>query len=141
MPTAASHRYEGTSLIPYMNQDDAVRINVRLAASKDYVAGEVLAEVTATPGTYDKYDGGGAGGLEVARALLEYDCQTDSNGLITLSSVASTDGGEHGEKLLTAPAFVKGMFQTADLTGLDADAVAELGRLVQGSTTNGILLM
>jgi hypothetical protein len=64
---------------------------------------------------------------------------TDASGNITFSATAATVGGPYGETFTTAPVYYKGTFATGDLVGLDAGAVSELGRLIQGTTTNGIL--
>jgi hypothetical protein len=141
MPTSATHVYTNAGLLPYMDPDDAVEISVKLVASTDYAAGQVLGEVAATPGVFGVYGDAGAGGLDTARCLLHYDCQTDADGKVTLSPTASQGGGEHLEKLEGAPAYFKGTFRCQDLTGLTADAVADLGRLIQGTFSDGILVM
>lgn len=90
-------------------------------------------------GTYKKYSNSNTDGSEVARAICQYDCVTDSSGNITFGS--QSGGGEHGETSKDAPVFVRGTFQTSDLTGLDSYAVADLGRLIEGVLTNGLLRM
>jgi hypothetical protein len=65
-----------------------------------------------------------------------YDVATDANGNHFLGAAASS---ELGDSLLVVPAYRKGTFRTDELTGLDAAAVAELGRLIQGSVANGLL--
>lgn len=77
-------------------------------------------------GTYFAYAGA------TARAILKYACT------VVLGKIARL--GEHGEELQAAPAFFTGDFQTADLVGLDTDAVTDLGaRLLTGSVSSGII--
>ncbi len=86
-------------------------------------------------GTYGAYASGNTDGTGVAKGILEYDVATDANNIITFGT--ATGGGEKQETYLSCPMFVAGTFSCADLTGLDATAVTDLGRLLQGSTTAG----
>jgi len=88
-------------------------------------------------GTFKAYSGAATDGSQVARAILQYDCATDSGGNITLGGASG--GGQYGESRLVAPAYFAGTFRTADLTGLDAQAVAALGRLMSGTLSAGVL--
>lgn len=135
MPTAPTHTFSNAGLVPYYRPEAALQQTVKLVASKTYVKGLVLGEVTATPGTFDVYADAGAGGLDTARCILAYDCVADAAGLITIG------GGEQGEKIAGAPAFFSGWFKCSELTGLTAAAVADLGRLINGSVTTGLLVM
>lgn len=92
-------------------------------------AGAVLPPLTST--IIKATDGSG-----VAKAIAQYDIATDSDGKIFFGTSASS---EFGESHLTAPVFYSGYFNCADLTGLDAAAVASLGALVQGDISTGIL--
>lgn len=138
MPTAAIQTYSNQKLEPAIRPDLAVEINVRMGASLNIAKGTVLAQKTSDLKWY-AYDDGHSDGTEVARGIAQFDMQTDSAGLVTLSSTASQAGGEHGEQMQTAPVWVGGFFYTEDLTGLDAAGVADLGRLIKGDTTSGIL--
>lgn len=81
-------------------------------------------------GAYFKaYNDGNSDGSEVAKAILQYECVVDTYGNITVG------GGDYGETQKAAPAYFSGTFKTADLTGLDAAAVADLGKLISGATT------
>lgn len=72
-----------------------------------------------------------------AALILEYDCKTDVNGNIALSSTNSK--GEHGETQLSISAYYEGEFATTDLIGLDAKAINDLqGRVMEGTLAKGV---
>lgn len=143
MPTAAAVTFSNQGLLPaFPLKGEPAQISVALPASSSFAKGTVIAEMADTPGKFDAFAHGGSNGLGNPRALLRYDCQTDSNGLITFSSTSSQSGGEHGEKAKTAPAYVEGDFYTADLTGFDSNAIADSGgawKLIQGTNSTGIV--
>lgn len=87
-----------------------------------------------TGGTFAAFDDDNTDGTEVARVLCIYDCVTDSAGKVTFG-----DAADANEKHLTAPVYIGGTFATADLTNLTEKAVADLGRIVQGTIEDGIL--
>ena len=75
-------------------------------------------------------------GSQVARGIMTVPCYTDVFGNLTF--------GQQGGAILpvtgfTAPLLIKGYVSTALLTGLDATAAAQLGKLVFGSLTAGVL--
>lgn len=92
-----------------------------------------------SPGTFVAYNQYNTDGSQVARAILPYDVQTDGSGNITLSSTANQAGGEFGQQYKTVDVYVGGYFNTADLTGLDAKAVSDLGKIAQGTIAAGLL--
>jgi hypothetical protein len=105
-------------------------------------AASVTTGVVATLGTYKAWDEYGTDGSQFAKAILEYDCATDSSGNITFGGASG--GGDKGQTWPVAPAFIKGSFATADLVQsgvgmICAANVAQLGRLVEGTTVNGVL--
>lgn len=73
----------------------------------------------------------------VAKAIAKYTFRTDYFGRVVYAAAGTSP--QHGNYTLTAPAYTKGIFATEDLTGLDANAVSDLGRLAKGSTTKGVL--
>jgi hypothetical protein len=96
--------------------------------------------ITGQPlGTYKAYNDSNTDGSQTARAVLQYDCASDSAGLITFGG-AST-GGPYGGKSTSCPAFVEGTFHTTELVGLDAAGVADLGRIIEGTLASGLLRM
>lgn len=135
MPTQPTNVYSNAGLIPFYRPEEALQQTVKLVGPATHVKGTVLGELTATPGTFAAYNNGAADGREVARCLLAYDVSVDAGGLITVG------GGEQGEKSLGCPAFFSGWFATSELLGLDAPAVADLGRLISGSLTSGVLVV
>jgi hypothetical protein len=90
-----------------------------------------------TANTFVAYADGNSDGSQTARCILAYDCATDAGGNITFGNTAGAD------RYLTkdAPAYFIGIFATTELIGLDAAAVTDLGRLMSGSVSSGVLSM
>jgi hypothetical protein len=90
-----------------------------------------LGEVTATPGVCGlqqrqlQRDGS-------RQSNFSYSVTTDGSGNITIAN-------ELGVTRKSCPAYRKGTFATGDLTGLDAAGVTDLGRLVIGTTSSGVI--
>jgi hypothetical protein len=125
----------GSSLVPYF-PGEAGRTKVRLPPDASYPRGTVLAERADRPGVFRPYRGGAADGTGVAKLLLEFDCATDGQGDVTQGSLAA---GSAGVTFPTASAFFAGTFPTQELVGLDAQAASQLGSLVEGDLTAGLL--
>lgn len=77
-------------------------------------------------GQYDIYDDALSDGTQVARAILIYDYKSDPMG------GRVTEHGISGSPF-TPEAYFAGYFKCAQLLGLDANAVADLGTLVAGT--------
>lgn len=77
-------------------------------------------------GHWKAYNNSGTDGEEIARGVLQYKTVVDTFGR------HSVGGGEFGEFTLSAPIYIAGYFRTADLTGIDANAVTDLGRITHG---------
>lgn len=92
-----------------------------------------------TAGEYAAYDPDATNGLQVPKGILVYDVQTDASGNITFSDTVGQNGGDSGEEAGDVPMYISGYFSCADLTGLDTEAAAALGRLVSGNVAAGIL--
>lgn len=125
---------------PLWNAKGAIEMPVNLPASIVYVAGTILGEVVASPGTYKAYDSDNTDGSEDPVGILAEDCATDASGNITFGSAAGTSMGTSK----TAPMWIKGDFDTREILqsgagSIDATAVAALGKLIQGTTAAGIL--
>jgi len=103
-----------------------------------YARGTILGIVT-VGGLYAAYSNAASDGTQTAAAIAMYDMQVAATGIITFSDDSEATGGDHRETHLTAPVYVAGVFRTTDLVGLDAAAVAELGRIIRGSLANGLL--
>jgi hypothetical protein len=73
----------------------------------------------------------------IAACLAKYDMATDSMGQITMGGASG--GSELGTTYTSLACYFSGWFRTQDLTGLDANAVTQLGKLKVGTTTSGVL--
>lgn len=91
-----------------------------------------------TSGLFKAYASGNTDGSQVAKAILPYDVVTDGLGRIAIVG-SSLLSGEHGEKSNSIEVWYRGSFYTAELVGLDATAIAALGRLVWGTSSAGLL--
>ncbi len=123
--------YTGLKLQPYLDEDSAVVEAMVFGVSLTIAKGTVVG-IKTSDGKWYAYDDALSNGLEVARGIAQYDFTTDSNGDVTI-------GGDSGATHKTAPVYLKGFFATSELTGLDANGVADLGRLVSGTTSTGVL--
>ena len=138
MPTTPVATYGARRVVPVEDYHQAQEASVALKPSTTFQAGTVLGQITAQPGVFAPYDNAALDGTEVARLILQYPCRTDASGNIALGDQAA---GEWGQTVKTAPAWKSGTFKTADLVGLDAAAVADLGRLVEGALADGKLMV
>lgn len=85
-------------------------------------------------GYFAAYDDDASNGLEVARAILQWNCATDSVADVTFGLVSgSADFNRTGQ---VAPAYFSGYFLISDLTGLDAAAVVDFGKIISGSISS-----
>lgn len=86
-------------------------------------------------GYWDAYSAAAAGvfaGLATARQLLQYNVRTNSFGHVYYGTEKNLADHRHFDR--AAPAYFAGTFRTADLVGIDATAVGQLGVLIAGST-------
>lgn len=82
-------------------------------------------------GSWGAYSDGASNGLQIAKAILQYATVVTPDGKhYTAADAPSAAGG--GLSALNASAYITGYFRTADLTGIDANGVADLGRIVKG---------
>lgn len=89
-------------------------------------------------GSFGAYASGNADGTQNPKAILAIDCVVDNAGYVSYGTGQGNTGGRWGEKYLTAPAWYAGDFNSADLVGLDANAVTKLnGRFAVGDATKG----
>lgn len=137
MPTAAILTFTGQKCEPCQNPDQARQEAVRISASKTLAAGTVLGQVT-SGGLFEAYsDADSPAGVGVARGILVYAVISDAASLLTFGTTAAS-AGEFGEKHLSVPMWISGDFEAADLTGLDANGLADLqGRVVRGTISAG----
>ncbi len=91
-------------------------------------------------GAFGPYDDGASDGRQTARGILVNlgGLAVAPNGRVTTGAVAS--GGEFGGTVpAVAVAVVGGVWDTSKIAGVDANAIADLGRLVSGTAANGLL--
>lgn len=128
MPTSATNTFRNTKLEPF-RPEDARTESVVFTVSKTIAKGTVLGRVTAT-NKWEAYNDGAATGVEVARGIAMYDIVTDASGNVYFGTSAVS---EQGASELSAPIYVAGEFLVADLTGLDANGLADMqGRIIYG---------
>lgn len=121
--------FSNNRLTPVQYPEDARWTAGRFAASQTLAAGTVLGKLTAG-GLLTDYDNAAADGSETAVGLLMYDITVDASGNVFLGT-SSTVSAIHRSIGLTAPYFVAGTFDTADLTGYNAAGLTDLnGRVL-----------
>lgn len=118
----------------------AKRKRVRLAPNQSLLRGTILAENVSRPGQFVPYRAAGPAGTGTAKLILEADCATDAVGNIYLGTLATTEN-TLGITFTDTDCFVAGTFRTTELIGLDLQAVHQLGRLIEGTLADGILVM
>jgi hypothetical protein len=92
----------------------------------------------APAGVWKAYASGNSDGSQTPKGILQYDCVVDGAGNVSLGSVASPFGDTRKD----APVYVKGVFDTSLLTGLDATALTNANwHLLSGSTSAGVLFI
>lgn len=91
-----------------------------------------------TAGTYAPYASGNSDGTQVGKAIAQYDYVTDSAGNVTFGSQAG--GGDLGQTFRAAPVWIKGIFSSADLVGVDSNLMTLSGWLQkEGGITTGLI--
>lgn len=88
-------------------------------------------------GRWTAYNPSATDGRQIAKAILSVDVAADPFGQVTFG--AQDSGDEHGEKHPSAPAYYEGVFNATDLIGLDATALAAIGRVVAGNASTGVI--
>lgn len=131
MPLLPTTTFSCSELLPAVPHESypSFEINGNLAPGT-YVAGQVLGELTATPGTFGAYATANVDGTGVAKAIMRYPATVDPQGNVSQE-------GEHGATRKFAPMYVAGAFRETDLTGLDNDALADL----QARKVNGLVIL
>ena len=127
---ATYQRDEPRPAIP--TADGFIMRHVTLKASTTYAKGAIIAESNATPGLFSP---AGTASHSTARAILPVACATDASGNITIGTPKVVDPA----KVKSVEAIFGGYVRTQDVPGLDTTLAAELGRLVLGTVSDGIL--
>ncbi len=104
-------------------------------------AGAAVTVAHTTPGvsngSLEAYVSTNTDGSQTPIGLLVVEVATDPQGNVTYGPLPTGNG--FGSIRHVAPVAISGYFNTADLTGLDANAVSKLGRLIDGTTSSGVL--
>lgn len=114
-------------LMPYRNPDQAQTEAFQFAPNLTIAKGTVCGFITASKLT-KQYANANVDGSEVAKVIAVYSFTTDANGKVSFTGDTT--------KRDTAPCYTGGDFLESELTGLDAAAIADLGR-----SENGVLVM
>lgn len=106
-------------------------------AAQTDITGASLATGQVPPTTNTAFTAPNGAGSHIARAIMSYSVISDSAGVVSLGDTANA--GRESYPGNAVPVAVKGVYATQDLIGLDAKAVADLGRLMVGNTTTGLI--
>jgi hypothetical protein len=91
-------------------------------------------------GLFVPYDDDGTDdGRRVAKGICQYSFRTDNLGRVVYAGANTPPQG--GAYETTAPVYFKGAFKTSELTGLDDNGAADLGRIIKGTVTDGVLVI
>lgn len=132
MPTAPFQTYTNAKVVPAFDPKSALMKHCNLVQGT-YAPGTLIGELTATPGTFKAYAAASVDGSEVPCGILPLGCIVDAQGNINL-------GGDLGGTTKSVEYYIAGYFQTQDLVGLDAEAIAAMNaRLVSGTIASGVL--
>lgn len=126
MPTQIE-TFSGVSLEPITNPEEAKTEAIVLGASLTLARGTVLGKRTSNNKHY-AYNDSLTDGTETATCILKHDVKTDASGNVYYgdSAVPSAVNLPHA----TAVAYIAGTFNTSELTGYNAAALADFqGRL------------
>lgn len=88
-------------------------------------------------GMLEPYVSSNSDGSQTPVGILAVEVFTDTQGNVTYGPLPVGNG--FGSIRHVAPIAISGYFNTSDLTGLDSNAVSKLGRLIDGTTSSGVL--
>lgn len=133
MPTAPVTIFSNIRVDPYMDADDALAFHVTLATGS-YAAGTLIAEATASLGTFRAHNSAGADGTEVAKAILPYAVTVDASG-------NHSHGGDIAATTTSVEAYFSGTFLCSELVGLLPATLTKGNgwRLINGDVTTGVI--
>lgn len=135
MPTSAAIDFSNDKLEPAYAPELA-KTNAYKVKSGTYVKGTVCGMVNNT-GAMGAYANGNSDGTETAAVICVYDMYSDG------TNVSLTDDGAllPGELASEAPFYIAGFFKCGELTGLDANAVADMKARLNGNLVSGVLAL
>lgn len=135
MPTTVN-TFTGGKLEPAYAPEMA-KTDVFKVAEGSYDAGTVCGIVSST-GAAKAYADGNNDGSQTAKIIAQYDMYSDGTNV----SLTSDSALLPGETATGAPFYIAGFFECAELTGLDANAITDMGaRLLGANTDSGILAL
>lgn len=114
----------------------ALTVQSSLTGSTPAVAVAEATKGSGGPGTFGPYTNGASNGLETAKLVLAQDTTVDNFGRHYYGNTANS---EHGTELGSVHAYYCGVFACEELTGLTSTSAGQLGRLIQGDVTKGLL--
>lgn len=117
--------YNMKRVTPAFNASQARTIAIKMPAGQ-YLSGQILGELTATPGTAAPYAVGNSDGSQVPKYILEYDTFVDASGNHYRSDNGSVNNFGSGAEL-SAPVYYSGNFFTSDLVTSGAGAITDAG--------------
>ena len=104
-------------------------------------AGAAVSVNHTTPGVANgalvAYASGNSDGSQTPIGLLAVEAATDPQGSVSFGPLPIGNG--FGAIRKVVPVAIAGYFNSADLNGLDSNAVSKLGRLISGTTSAGVL--
>lgn len=127
MPVTDVRVYGGKRLDPSEKSSPPVIEYVNIPPGA-YNAGTLLGERTAAPGTFAPYNSTNVDGTQTPSLILKYSVTIDVNGHAVKSHVE--DNWLVPQNVISQPAFATGVFDKADLVGLDQNAIDTLGRSI-----------
>jgi hypothetical protein len=119
-------------------------VNLMVLEANELTGGTPTIAITHTTigrsvGTYGPHSDGAANGTQLARGLNMYECATDSNGNVTWGPIAIE--GNNSYPVPDTPMHVTGAFACEEIVGLTDTAVGQLGRIIRGDKTKGVLVL
>jgi hypothetical protein len=132
MPTTATNTYTWDPLQPSQRPDWSRMERRQMTVSTTFTKGMALAIVTAT-GKWGIYADAGSGGLGVFRGICPVNAVSGTDGKIVING-----GNLLGTTEDTLEAYTGGTFSSAQVNGVDAAALADVGgHLLWGDFTTG----
>ena len=125
-----------TSVNVYVNGAFAFNQAVTSNATGAFVVTGPAASTAAHPAPSTSTAFTAADGSAIPIGVLKDPCTTDVFGNLTLGASSGTSTPANPMQALV---YIKGFFRAEQLTGYDANAAAKLGRVILGTTTNGLI--
>lgn len=139
--------YTGGGIVPALDPEYGLSVAIQVlpagaGTTKAFPQGCLLAESVANPGQFSLYDDTNTD-LNVAKGVNIFPFVVNDAGQVIFGSGQTLN--QFGVVYGSAMMFIRGYFNTADLYqtagpgAIDAAAVADFGRLINGTIASGIL--